>query len=276
MVIRKRLYALILSGLCLIALEGNGTERQPWVGNFLEFEWRNSLLYQSYSKIASGSHLCSHSSDDFFITTSLSNSVGEISLELEATAAHTRRQSWGIDQLRATGRYMWMDDLLGDPFSLTIGATFTQSFVSSLKDVSSFHHGRSEAELFLSVGQDESLELTMTWASRWWGVLGMGCAERGSPWIRGDLVYEYRSCLDSEWRFFVNTLWGLGERRLHWHDFHGYSSIGHQSVDLGVRYTYLFEYMGNLSVDYSYRVYAYNFPAHTHQVMLRFLYLFGL
>jgi hypothetical protein len=159
---------------------------------------------------------------------------------------------------------------------VTTGATFTQSFVSSLKDISSFHHGRSEAEIFLSFGREEPLELTMTWASRWWGVLGIGVAERGSPWVRGDFAYEYRASLESEWRFFVNTLWGLGHKYLHWHHFHGYGPIDHRSIDIGLRYTYLIEYVGHINFNYSYRVYAYNFPAHAHQVMIQFLYTFGL
>lgn len=274
MVIGKRIYTLI-HFFCLFFIEGWGIERQPWIGNYFEFEWRNTLLYQTYPTIAEGTHLVRHSSSDFFLTTSLSNALDpQFSVELEATLAYTRRQQGGMDNFRLAGRYVWLDDIAGDPMSFTTGLVLTQSFVASLHDISSYHHGRSEAELFLSFGKENPLDVK--WNSRGWGVLGIGIAERGSPWLRGDLTWEYRLCPQHEIKLFTHTLWGLGSKELHPRHFHGYGSIDHQSIDLGLGYTYLIDYFGLFSFEYSSRVYAKNFPAQTHRFLFRLTSTFGL
>lgn len=253
---------------------GWATERQPWIGNYMEFEWRNSLRYQRYSFITSDSQFEHYSSQDFFLNMSLSNALdAQFSLEGEFVLAKTRHQR-GVDHLRFTGRYVWLDDVAGDDISLTTGLSFTYAFLRALRDISSFHHGRGEGELFISFGKEMALE--EQWERRWWAVFGLGIAERGSPWLRGDLTYETRICMNHEWRAFVHTLWGLGHKKLHSDDFHGYGSIQHQSVDLGLRYTYLIDFFGSASAEYSYRVYARNFPAQTHQFLLSILYTFGL
>ncbi|WP_068468436.1 hypothetical protein [Candidatus Protochlamydia phocaeensis] len=252
-----------------------GTEYQPWLGTYLEFEWRNSLRYQTYRYLSSHSHLTRYASDDFFLTSSLSlTAKPQFALEVEATAARTRRQSGGIDHLRVNGRYAWMDDIAGDPVTFTTGLSFIQSFVESLKDPSSFHHGRSEAELFASIGKETAQE--DKWISRWWAMGGIGIAERGSPWLRFDLSYSKRLKEKHELELFACTLWGLGHKALHRTSFHGYGSIQHQSIDLGWRYTYLIDFLGSASLAYTTRIYARNFPVHTQQIVLQLLYTFGL
>lgn len=250
---------------------------KPWLGEMLEFDWRNEFFYQTYPSVSVGNHRKKHSSDDLFLTTSLSTSVMEYGIELEATQASTHRQSGGIDNLRGTLRYVWLDDVAGDPISLATGFSFIQSFVPSLKDVSSFHHGRSETELFVSLGKETpSSEI---WMRRWWTVMGAGIAERGSPWLRFNLGYDFRSSSSSnhhEWRLFCHTLWGLGERKLNVNHFSGYGAIEHQSVDLGLRYTFLIDYFGSISFQYSNRIYARNFPSQTSVFLLEWLYTFGL
>lgn len=253
-----------------LSFQLDAVDYKPWVGEMLEFEWRNEFFYQTYPSVSIGSHHKKHSSDDLFLTTSLSSSFMEFGVELEATQASTHRQRGGIDHLRGTVRYVWLDDVAGDPISLTSGVSFIQSFVPSLQDISSFHHGRSETELFVSLGKETPCG--EVWLRRWWGVIGAGLAERGSPWLRFNLGYDFRSDNHQEWRLFCHTLWGLGERKLNVHHFSGYGSIQHQSVDLGLRYTFLIDFFGSISFQYSHRIYARNFPAQTSLFMLEWLY----
>lgn len=275
MAVGKRFYTLIAALLFALGSQGFAAEVQPWLGNLYEFEWRNSLKYQQYSNVASPFQLVHYSSSDLFLTSSLSNTLApEFSLEGEVTAANTRRQSGGIDHFSFTGRYLWLDDIAGDPISLVTGASFSQAFVPALEDVSSFHHGRSEAEFFLSVGKE--IPCGDVWMSRSWGMLGFGVAERGSPWVRTILAYEQRFCQRHELRGKVETLWGMGHGRLRPHHFHGYGSIQHQSVDFAVRYAYLIDFFGSVDLEYSYRVYARNFPDQTQCLKLSLLMTFGL
>jgi hypothetical protein len=274
MVSRRGARSLIFGLLGLIFINCEAIEYTPWLGNFSEFEWRNSLLYQHYSHVASHSTFVKRHADDVFFTTSLSNALPDFGVELELTAARTRKQRGDIDNFRFAGRYVWLDDVAGDPISLTTGAVLTQCFISSLKDISSFHHGRGEAEVFVSLGKEKAQGVE--WGSRYWTVLGIGVADRGSAWVRNNYGFDCRLCQLQEIRLLVNTLWGMGHQRLRLHDFEGYGSLQHQSVDVGVRYTYLIDYVGNISLEYTYRPYARNFPAHTQRVMLTFLYTFGI
>jgi hypothetical protein len=266
-----KFFAIIfLLGICQI----RATDYQPWLGNIYEFELRGSLLYQGYAWLSSGPHLKKYSSNDVFLNASLSNAIPDFGLEIEATQARTRRQKGDLDQLKITGRYVWQDDVAGDPLSLTTGLSFIYATPYSLRDVSSFHHGRAEGEVFLSIGKESPLE-TM-WGSRWWNVLGIGLADRGSPWVRFNLTYEKRLWDQHEIRLFLYSLWGFGHKKLHLNSFHGYGPIQHQSIDVGVRYTYLLEFFGSACVEYSFRVYGRNFPVYAHRILAQFLYTFGL
>ncbi len=276
MVNRKRFYPLIYTYCFLLSIPIWSIEFQPWVGNYLEFEWSNHLFYQTYSAVDSNSYLKQRSASDLFLTTNLGNSIiPEGSIAIEATMAHTRQQRFDLDNIRLAGRYMWLDDILGDYLSLTTGLILTHAFKSSLYDISSFHHGRTEAELFVSVGKEIS-SLTKTWCSRWWSTGGIGIAEQGSPWLRAQFIYEHQICDRHRWRVFGKTLWGLGHHRLCIQDFRGYGPVRHQSIDLGLGYTYLIKFFGSVSFEYSYRVYARNFPVQNHQFLLSLLYTFGL
>jgi hypothetical protein len=266
----RHLTFIFLLGFC----QARGTEYQPWLGNIYEFELRTALMYQDYHWLSSATHLKKFSSNDLFLKASLSNAFPTFGLEVEATGALTRRQRGDVDQLKITGRYVWLDDVAGDALSLTTGFSLIYAFHRSLRDVSSFHHGRGEGEFFISFGK-EIAQGTM-WGSRWWNILGIGLADRGSPWLRWHLTYEKRWLDKHEIQLFLHTLWGFGHKRLHLEHFHGYGSIQHQSADIGLRYTYLLEYFGSASVEYSYRIHAYNFPIYVHRVLAMFLYTFGL
>ena len=256
--------------------QGVATEYQPWLGNFYEFELRSQFTYQGFNWLASGSKHKKYSSSDLFLNLSLGNALPDptIGFEFEVTEAKTRRQQGDIDQLKLTGRYLWQDDIAGDSFSLVTGLSYIQAFSRSLKDVSSFHHGLYNAECFVSLGREVSDEIV--WGSRKWALFAIGIAEQGAPWLRFYLDYDKRWFDKHEVSLFLHALWGLGGKRLHLNDFHGYGLIKHRSVDVGMRYTYVLEYDGNVSLEYSYRVYAYNFPVHAHRVIAQILYTFGL
>lgn len=251
-----------------------GTQFKPWLPDMYVFEWRNSAIYQTYPFVAKGSHPEKFSGDDYFLHTSVCTSRYEYGLELEAIQAFTHCQKGAIDNLKATLRYAVLDDIAGDPLSLTLGMSYIQPFAWSLKDVSSFHHGRIEGEWFVSVGKEMSCG--ETWINRWWSMAGIGLADRGSPWVRFNIGYDLHPSEKHEWNLFCHTLWGLGSKNIEVEDFKGYGVIEHQSVNLGFRYTYLIKYFGSISFEYSSRFYARNFPAHANIFLLELRYDFGL
>jgi hypothetical protein len=276
MVVRKGLYTLVY--FCFIASGAlPAIQYEPWIGDQFEFEWRNAPVYQSYPSVAVGSRLVDRSSDDLFFQTSVSNAVAPyFSVDAEFVAAYTREQRPGADRLSLAGRYVFLDDVAGDFATVTMGAVFNRAFPRSLKDISSFHHGINEVELFISAGRETSLS-EEDWMGRWWGCLGSGIAiHRGAPWLRGHIAYDWRMGRFDELGVFASGLLGLGTKNLRLNDFNGYGSIRHESLDFGLRYNREIEYFGSLNVEYSYRVYARNFPIRAHRILLSLLYTFGL
>lgn len=254
----------------------HGTDLMPWLSRDYEIQLRPTFQYASYRKIESPHRDIHHSGNPRFYTVSGGISRYDLSGEVEATLANSHpRQNPACDNFRVTARYRLLNDVGGnDPISLVTGLTLTQAFKHSVRDPSSFHHGKGEAELHLSIGREKPCE--QFWLSRWWGVLGFGCADQGSPWVRLDFDWERNWWDVHQVRLYAHTLWGLGH-----HDFnsiktfHGYGPIGHQSVDLGIRYSYLL-CSGMLSIEYAYRVYSQNFPSHVNLFTISFLYPIGL
>jgi len=246
----------------------------PWLGEMLVFDWRNTLLYQNYSEIDSDNHLKNDSANDLFLTTSLSTSVLDFGLQIEATQAFTHRQQGSLDNLGATLKYVYWDDVAGDPFSITLGLSLIQAFRWSVHDISAFHHGKAESELFVSVGKETAC--LDEWTYRWSSTAALGLADVGSPWLRFNWEYEYKWPEEDVWKVFCHTLFGLGDKSLNQYHFNGYGAVEHQSVDLGVSYTYLSNYLGKICFHYSRRLYAKNFPANTNLFLIEIFYDFGV
>jgi hypothetical protein len=260
------------------------TELKPWFGKNLEIESRTGYLLQAYRSIdvvRGPHHLPSvnsffHLSLSFAATDLSVASIPDMSAEIEAVAADTRHRSFGMDALKATGRFRWMNDVPGDdPISLTTGLTLTQVFKQALHDIGSFHHGGIEAEAHVAFGKEHPWK--RFWTSRWWGVFAIGIADIGSPWLRGQAAWEHNKCDKHRLRFFCDSLWGLGKRGLRLYvPFRGYGPIHHQSVDVGIRYSYLFDWAGRLSVGYARRIYALNCPKNANTAFISIFYPFGL
>lgn len=280
----KYLNAFLCFALSLIS-SLSARELSPWFSKQLEIELRSSCLYQAYPAVQSPSQ--SHSSKDIFLTFGTESSIdsslfsffgfpdiGEISGEIELIFADTHHRPFGFDSAQATLRNLWLNDGIGDPVSLSTGLTIIQACQRSLHDPSSFHHGKFEAEFHLAVGKEHIC--FSTWTTRWWGIGALGTADAGSPWLRANAAFEWLTQDQRQiFRVFMDTLWGFGQNNFHYKKFHGYGPVRHQSVDLGIRYTYDFDIWGLLGLEYSYRVYAKNFPMETSRLLATYTFPLG-
>jgi hypothetical protein len=280
-------FALLVNSLFIFASQASARELMPWFGKDFEVDLRASAVYQTYPYIQSSRHSRKHSSDDFFLTLGLEASVdttllslldypsfGPIDAEFEIILADTRHRQFGFDSAQATIRKLWLNDVIGDPISLTTGITLIQACQESLHDPSSFHHGKFEAEAHVAFGQE--VVCWSTWTQRWWSVLALGCADVGYPWLRGDLSWEYLSADQRQlFRVFTHTLWGTGHKSFNFYRFHGYGPVRHQSIDIGLRYTYDFDIWGLLALEYTYRPYARNFPQDCSRFLASYTYPLG-
>lgn len=267
----KSLFFLILS---LSSILG-ATERMPWYPRYLELQPRATYRFQEYSKVDTKEGTRHHGSHDHFLHLSLSAAYDRWCAEIEATGAATRHENFNLADLSLTGRYLWLDDVVGDAVSLTTGLTVTQVITLARHDISCFYHGGIEVEGHVAVGK----ELTLCeefWRSRLWGVVGFGVADLGSPWVRANMAWEHNVWDRHRVRLFVASLWGLGHRDLKIHHFRGFGPIRHQLIDLGLLYGYHFECGFSVDVGYAYRVYARNCPLQANQFLVSLLYPFGL
>lgn len=238
------------------------TEHKPWFGNEYEAELRATLLYQNYDSYG-------RDANDLFTTLSAAYPFRRYCGEFEVTAAHTHHQNHRIDNFRITGRYLWLDDTDSDPYSLVTGITITEPLSRALHDISSFHHGHIEGEVFLSAGKKYGYPCSADYLFRWWNVIGVGVADESCAWFREDAAFEYNYDDVHFFRGFMNSSWGTGNHRLHPHDFKGYGNIQHRSIDLGLRYSYN-SCWGTFSIQYERRVYAHNFPKNANLVLFEY------
>ena len=243
-------------------------ELKPWFDPMFELQSRVATIGQLYTFVDTKEGLKKHPAGNFFLDLEFYSTLWQNwSVEVEAVTAATRHRTFGPDTLSLTGRYLWLDDVVGDPLSLTTGVTLYKVFKPARRDLSVFHHGGIEAELHAAVGKEASC--LGRWRSRVWAVAGFGIGDLGSPWMRADAHWEHRWCDLHQLRLSLLSILGLGQRSLkHLDHFHGYGPIQHHSVDAGVRYTYLFDHGIALNAEYAFRLYARNCPAYVHFILV--------
>lgn len=260
----------------LVPFALSATELKPWFGNAFEIEARGTYVFQNFQEVETGLGLQSYVSNDNFGTLSLATNIfGNWNAEFEVTGAQTRAHGFTFDNARLTGRYLVMDDVVGDPVSLVVGLTMTEASHVAVVDIGSFHHALFEGELHVAMGKEYLCGTR--WKSRWWLVGGVGMGIRGAPWLRGDAVFQIQHLIGHALEFGGYSLWGTGNRNIGLVEkFNGYGCIDHCSFDLGVAYLYRFDIWGTLKIGYRKRLYAHNFPYKANYLIIEYLYPFGL
>lgn len=254
----------------------DATEFKPWYGRIFEIEARGSVLMQQFSRVDTSHGKKKRYETDAFYNLSAATSVWEnIAAEVEFEASSTKHCSFGADALRLTGRYLWMNDVIGDPVSLSTGITFSGIFDPVHRNIAAFDHGGVAGLAHIAVGKEWSCE--QFWVSRFWGMAAIGIADVGSPWLQADIYWERNWWERHRLELYANSIWGLGGNQLgHIHHFHGYGSISYQAVDAGIRYSYRLCNDALLTVGYGYRVYGKNCPWGANFLLVKICYPFGL
>lgn len=248
------------------------TEYKPWFGPEKLFEIRTPIRYQNYQRVETGDCRTKFHSNDYFLSGSISITPRPLwNGEFECTLGQTTTNGFNIIDEKATIRYLILDDVVGDPVSLTTGLSISHVHPRALHDVSIFHHGRAEFEYHIAIGKEFPCE--QFWNVRVWSILGIGVANRGDPWIRWNVSWEKNWWNRHQVHFFANSLWGLGHNKLFVASpFSGYAFVRHQHVDLGFRYTYfLFPPYGTISLEYFNTIYARNAPVNVNSIQLSLL-----
>ena len=266
---------IIFLMLMLTFGSAGATHIRPWLGVELQPLLDSRLAVQKFDRVRIQSEALPCGSRDFFFDLGAYFAYAPYSLELETGFAGTSRHHFNWEDFHLTGRYQLMDDITGaDIVSLVAGFTVSRTNRRYVEDISTFHHARWEYLFHASVGKE--FPQGPIWVSRAWAFGGFGSGDEGSVWLFSHLEYE-KNCRDRFWwGAFLKGLFGLGDKPLALNNFTGYGPVEHRSIDIGAHLDIsLWEY-GYITAQYSYRIWAYNFPDCAHLATLRYEYPFGL
>lgn len=194
---------------------------------------------------------------------------GEYALEGEVLASLSACQDASLEAFRLTARMLLTSDTVGDPFSSTVGLSFTAPSNQALHDINRFYYGNFAWELHGAIGREYAPK--GQWEQRTWLVGTVGIADQGSPWLRLHLAWE-GYCFTQRYEFFLTSEVGLGQHCFPIHSirhcarrrcpkhFPGYASIRFRYIDAGILYTWEIEDVGDLAFRYATRTFAYNLP----------------
>lgn len=270
----KKLLCLI--SLCLGAVPCQALEVQPWFGDVLEFHFLGSYAYSWFHSVQNSRPHFHQFFQSNVVYGGLDFSPTPVwSIDGDLQFADTSAMSFNFRSAALQARYLWLDDIVGDPISLTTGASVRLTNTRSLKDVSCPSHGNVDFEVNFSLGKE--LDVSDTWRYRLWAFGAIGHANRGSPWVRAIAAFEMNIADLHKWAIYASGINGYG-RHIHIDvdHFFGYARIREKAIDLGVRYGYRMGVWGTLRVDYLYRVLAKSAPQNVNTVMIGWLLPFCL
>lgn len=235
-------------------------EIQPYFHKLAQFNFTPLLGGRLYNDVNRLKGARSYQSKDVLVDLNLGvRFLPAMDGQIELDFTHTHRISFGVQRFGAQTRYQFLDDIAGDPVSLMVGAQLFYVPTNNMRDISSPYHGQANLEAGLSVGKE--WDKGLTYLARIWGYLGIGQANRGSPWLKPELHLETKSIL-GRIDFYGTSYIGLGTTPyVNVNNFYsGYSNIEHRSIDLGLKYLAKMGVWGDLHVAYQYRVWAYAYP----------------
>ncbi len=163
-----------------------GLQSAPWLGNWLEFE---GIIDQEHTQsrtidTANGTkHKFLH--QEKTIASLEFMPFVDLSAEIELDLTKTQKRSYGFDAIKGSSRYRLLNDLTGDPVSLTVGLSAALSTPKRVKDLSSSQHGVFETEASVAIGREFNLHEDSY--TKLLALATSGLASSGSPWVGAEV-----------------------------------------------------------------------------------------
>jgi len=262
--------------VALASIQLAAFEESPWLDFPYEFHFRSSIEGSYYSSINDGQKVScyTHSFNEQLNLNLGVVTLSQIDLQLEMEAFKTKATTGSLESLGAQCRYQLLDDIQGDPISLTFGASFRFVPDHALNDPYTPYHELLNLEGTVCIGKE--FDQVFNWVKRTFLLLGAGMANTGSPWARFNSLFEMHR-QHHVFGAFLQGYFGFGStHHVNVNHFHGYAKIAHQSIDVGLLYRYLFDIWGTLSIELSYRPYAQSFPSNFSKIEIRYNLPFSL
>lgn len=245
-----------------------GLDYSPWLGNIYEFEGNFSLEADQSQKVNTlRGNKKKHLHAEFAKATLGFTFDPEWSGEVELQGVKATHLSATIDSARIFLRRSFLNDIAGDPFSLTAGISLGLVNRKILHNLSLFNHGQIDGEAQFAVGKEfgyfGNREEQKSYFHAWAGAF-IGTARKSAAWIRGEAHLETILKETHFFDLFLHDEKGLGSKKLHSiHNFQGYSHIAYEALDLGISYRYKAVGYGSLFGQVKRRLYGKFCPRDT-------------
>jgi hypothetical protein len=261
----------VKKGLVLLPLFGAALEVQPWFGDVYEFHLLAGFSYSYFDRV---SHGTPELQDTFYSRVTyagLEFSPGPAwDIDIDTQVADTTKERFGWRESGIQIRYLWSDDIVGDPITFVTGASARFISTSALHDVSSAYHGNVDFELSGAFGKEWDPSDLVRF--RFWGYGALGHANRGSPWVKGIVSAEANVDERHKLSLWFDGICGYGAHRTVFiDDFDGYAKIRNRSIDVGVRYGYKLGVFGTIRFDYLRRLLAKSCPSQVNAFGVSYL-----
>lgn len=267
---RKLLFSLLLP------VAGMALEVQPWFGDVYEFHFLGSYAYSRFSSFQNARPPYHKLFQAHLGYLGLDFSPSPVwSVDGDIQFADTSQMSFNFRTIAIQARYLWLDDIIGDPISFATGASIRATTSHALHDISCPSHGNADFELNFSLGKE--FEASDSWLFRAWCYGAVGHANRGAPWVRAIAAIETNIDDQHKWAIYAYGINGYGR---HTHvdvdHFFGYAKVREKAIDLGIRYGYRLGVWGTLRFEYMRRVLAKSAPQRVNTFAISYLLPFSL
>lgn len=246
-------------------------EVQPWFGDVYEFHFLGAYSYSWFNQVQNSRPPYNNLFQAHELYFGLDFSPSPVwSIDGDIQFADTTAQSFNFRSIALQTRYLWMDDIVGDPVSFATGANVRATASHALKDVSNYSFANGDFEVNFSMGKE--FDANDSWRWRLWSFGGVGHGNRGSPWVRAILALETNINDQHKCALYAQGLNGYGRHtHVDVNDFFGYAKVRIKTIDLGIRYGCTLSVWGTLRVEYVRRVLAKSAPKNVNTFIISYL-----
>ncbi len=265
-----------IAAALFLPFAGLALEIQPWFGDVYEFHFLGSYAYSRFHSFQDSRPRFNSLFQSHLLYFGLDFSPSPVwSIDTDIQFADTTQMTFNFRTAAIQARYLWLDDIVGDPISLATGVSVRVTPSYALHDVSCPSHGNADFELNFSLGKE--FEASDYWLFRAWCYGAVGHANRGAPWVRATAAIETNIDDRHKWAIFANGINGYG-RHVHVDvdHFFGYARVREKCIDLGIRYGYRTGVWGTLRFEYIRRVLAKSAPQRVNTFAISYLLPFSL
>ncbi len=246
-------------------------EVKPWLGEPYLFHFRPEFELGYYPSIEQPETSLDSSSTNERLGLGLGvATMSYLDLQIELDLYNSSAQNFNFQDIAFQVRKQFLDDVIGDPVSLTASLSYRIVPHWRLrKDPSVPYHYVSNFEGGVAVGKE--IDCGKYWCYRWyfWGALG--AANRGYLWSRLNACAAAQINNRHELALKLNSYVGFGgDRIIDVERFDGYYATKHRSIDLLLSYQYKLRIWGKLGVEGLYRLYAFSYPQYYRALILRY------